>query len=49
MQNDLVQDIAVLLSYTMQDIPGVEKMVSPIPEVSKDGISIKNTCIRVLS
>jgi phycocyanobilin:ferredoxin oxidoreductase len=43
MQNDLVQDIALLLSYTMQDFPDVEKMVSPIPEVSKDGISIKNT------
>ena len=43
MQNDLVQDIALLLSYTMQDFPDVEKMKSPIPEVSKEGISIKNT------
>ena len=43
MQNDLVQDIALLLSYTMQEFPDAEKMVSPIPEVIKGKLTIKNT------
>ena len=40
---DLVQDIAVLLSYTMQDIKGVKPLECPIPEVKKDDLTIKNT------
>ena len=43
MQNDIVQDIAVLLSYTMQDLPDVEPLKSSIPEVKKDDLIIKNT------
>tara|TARA_B100000902_G_scaffold35110_1_gene42233 strand:- start:1737 stop:2447 length:711 start_codon:yes stop_codon:yes gene_type:complete len=43
MQNDIVQDIAIMLSYTMQDLPDVEKIESPIPEVKKDDLIIKNT------
>lgn len=43
MQNDLVKDIAVLLTYTMQDIEGVKPLESPIPEVKKDDLVIKNT------
>ena len=43
MQNDIVQDIAVLLSYTMQDITGVEPLESSIEEVKKDDLVIKNT------
>ena len=40
---ELVQDIAVLLSFTMQDIEGVKPLECPIPEVKKDDLSIKNT------
>tara|TARA_B100001094_G_scaffold236797_1_gene231954 strand:- start:1369 stop:2061 length:693 start_codon:yes stop_codon:yes gene_type:complete len=43
MQNDIVQDIAVLLSYTMQDLPDVEPLKCPIEEVKKDDLIIKNT------
>jgi len=43
MQNDIVQDIAVSLSYVMQDLAGVEPLESPIPEVKKEDLVIKNT------
>ena len=43
MQNDIVQDIAVLLSYTMQDLPDVEPLKCPIGEVEKEDLIIKNT------
>ena len=43
MQNDIVQDIALMLSYTMQDMPDVEPLESSLPEVEKDGLVIKNT------
>ena len=43
MQNDIVQDIAVMLSYAMQDMPDVEPLESSLPEVEKDGLVIKNT------
>ena len=49
MQNDIVQDIAVLLSYTMQDLPDVEPLKSSIPEVKKDDLIIKNTSFCILS
>ena len=40
---NLVQDMALMLSYTMQDMPGVEPLESSLPEVKKDGLVIKNT------
>ena len=40
---DLVQDIALLLSYSMQDIEGVKPLECPIAEVKKDDLVIKNT------
>ena len=40
---DLVQDIALLLTYTIQDFPDVEPLESHFPEVKKDGLIIKNT------
>ena len=40
---ELVQDIAVLLSFTMKDIEGVKPLECPIPEVKKDDLTIKNT------
>ena len=43
MQNDIVQDIAVLLSYTMQDFANVKSLESPILEVKKQDLVIKNT------
>tara|TARA_B100000214_G_C23810412_1_gene554675 strand:+ start:59 stop:751 length:693 start_codon:yes stop_codon:yes gene_type:complete len=43
MQNDIVQDIAVLLSYTMQDLPDVEPLKCPIEKVEKEDLIIKNT------
>ena len=43
MQNDIVQDLALMLSYTMQDMPDVEPLESSLPEVEKDGLVIKNT------
>ena len=43
MQNDIVQDIALMLSYAMQDMPDVEPLESSLPEVEKDGLVIKNT------
>jgi len=43
MQNDIVQDIAMSLSYVMQDLPDVKRLKSSIPEVKKDDLIIKNT------
>ena len=43
MHRDFVQDVATLLTYAMQDLPDVEKMDSPMKEVKKDGLIIKNT------
>ena len=43
MQNDIVQDIAISLSYVMQDLAGVEPLESSVPEVKKEDLVIKNT------
>ena len=43
MHRDFVQDVATLLTYAMQDLPDVEKIDSPMKEVKKDGLIIKNT------
>tara|TARA_B100000287_G_scaffold384379_1_gene390825 strand:- start:3455 stop:4144 length:690 start_codon:yes stop_codon:yes gene_type:complete len=43
MHRDFAQDVAMLLSFTMQDLPGVEKIESPLKEVKKEGLIIKNT------
>ena len=43
MHRDFVQDVATLLSFAMQDLPGVEKIESPMKEVKKDGLIIRNT------
>ena len=43
MHRDFVQDVATLLTYSMQDLPDVEKIDSPMKEVKKDGLIIKNT------
>ena len=40
---DLVKDMALMLSYAMQDIPDVEPLENSLSEVEKDGLIIKNT------
>ncbi len=40
MHRDFVQDVATLLTYSMQDLPDVEKIDSPMKEVKKDGVII---------
>ena len=41
--HNLNQDVAVLLSYCMQDFEGVKPLECPMPEVKKDDLKIKNT------
>ena len=40
---DFVEDVAVLLTYAMQDLPDVKKVKCPLHEVKKEGLIIKNT------
>ena len=40
---DFVEDVAVLLTYAMQDLPDVKKVKCPLHEVMKEGLIIKNT------
>ena len=42
MQNDLVDGITTLLSFTMEDIPDIEPLESSFPEVKKGDLFIEN-------
>lgn len=42
MQNDLVEGITTLLSFTMEDIPDIEPLESSFPEVKKGDLFIEN-------
>ena len=42
MQNDLVEGITTLLSFTMEDIPDIEPLESSFSEVERDDLIITN-------